>query len=269
VARADRWLAGVIIGTLVVFLVVAVAQAQGWRFWSALVTLSGWVVTLVPVVTVIAVRAGLNNPKTRRAISSVFDVVTFFPRRVHPFAPPCYGERAVPQLRWRLGWLAKDKQRDLDVLVRSHSQGTVVTAAAVLQGVDHPSRVWLLTCGSPLVALYERHFTYYFADIVDRVAAALGLEAGTDDLRWVHVTARTDVLGAPFRCGAPAPPTQIRVLDPVSWSNQRPGDPAPRVLGHSCYHDHPVVGQWVAHQLLLACRQPSPGPTAAAEVDCP
>ena len=269
VAKADRWLAGVVIGTLVVFIVVAAAQSQGWRFWSSLVTLSGWVVTLVPVLTVIAVRAGLNNPKTRRAISSLFDVVTFFPRRVHPFAPPCYGERAVPQLRWRIGWLAKDNERDIDVLVRSHSQGTVVTAAAILQGVDHPDRVWLLTCGSPLVALYERHFTYYFGGIVDRVAAALDLEPGTDDMRWVHVTARTDVLGAPFRCGTDAPPTQIRVLDPVSWSNQRPGDPAPRVLGHSCYHDHPLVGQWVAHQLILACHQPSPGPGAALQPDCP
>ena len=269
VAKADRWMAAVIIGALVVFLVVAVAQAQGWRFWSSLVTLSGWVVTLVPIATVIAVRAGLNNPKTRRAIGSVFDVVTFFPRRVHPFAPPCYGERAVPQLRWRLGWLAKDEDRDIDVLVRSHSQGTVVTAAAILQGVDHPERVWVLTCGSPLVALYERHFPYYFGGIVDRVAAALSLEPGTDDMRWLHITARTDVLGAPLRCGAGAPPTQIRVLDPVSWGNQRPGDPAPRVMGHSCYHEHPVVERWVAHQLVLACHQPSPGPGEALPPDCP
>jgi len=272
VAGADPWAAGVVLAALVAFLWVGLIQdSDNWRFFPWLVTLSGWVVALVPVVTVLVIRAGLNNPTARRAIGAVFDVLTFFPRRIHPFAPPCYGERAIPQLRWRLGWLARDGDREIGVLARAHSQGTAVTAAALLQGVEHPKRVWLLTCGSPLVSLYQRHFPGYFSNVVDRVATAMQIDPGEPDPHWLHASARTDVLGRRLSCADGAPLTQVRVLDPEQWQMVRPGDPPPPALGHSAYHRHPVVEEWVAHLLRGAARQPSDPPQdkPLSPADCP
>ncbi|MDQ3781439.1 MAG: hypothetical protein M3349_00685 [Actinomycetota bacterium] len=270
---ADPWAAAVILAALVGFVWVSrIQDADNWRFFPWLVTLSGWVVALVPAATVAVIRAGLNNPQARRGIGAVFDVLTFFPRRIHPFAPPCYGERAIPQLRWRLGFLAADGSRPIGVVVRAHSQGTVITAAALLQGVEAPRRVRLLTCGSPLVMLYQRHFPAYFGGIVDRIATAMAIDRQAADTRWLHASARTDVLGRLLSCDDAPPMTQVRVRDPETWGPIRPGDPPPPSLGHGVYHRHPVVEQWVAHLLRLAAGRPSttpqPDPTLAP-AECP
>ena len=37
-------------------------------------------------------------PQTRKAVGIVWDIGAFWPRDVHPLAPPCYAERAVPEL---------------------------------------------------------------------------------------------------------------------------------------------------------------------------
>ena len=254
---ADDGVAAVIVIGILSFVAVGLVQAaNGWRFPSPLVTASGWLVALAPLVAVLVVRLALNNPSARRAVGSVFDVLTFFPRRVHPFAPPCYGERAVPQLGWRLGWLTR---RGRGVVVRAHSQGTALTAAALLLGTGSSERISLVTYGSPLVMLYERHFPAYFHSIVERIGAALGETPG-EEPRWVHVCARTDILGCRLSREESPLVIQVRVLDPESWGPPRPGDPPPKALGHSTYHRHRAVGMWVVYLLGRSAGRPTEPP---------
>ncbi len=239
--KADGVMTGVLVIGVAAFLVISPIQAGGWRFWSWLVTGSGWLVAFVPIGVVLLVRIALRNPSARRGIGGVFDVLTFFPRRTHPFAPPCYGERAVPQLAWRLGWLAED---DRGVVVRAHSQGTALTAATLLADGTQRERVALMTYGSPLVMLYQRHFPAYFGAIVARTAAGFASERS-----WVHLHAHTDVLGCRLEPESNLV-VQHRVLDPHRWDPTQDGDPAPSPLAHSTYHTHPDADAWARHLML-------------------
>ncbi|GAA3378827.1 hypothetical protein GCM10020367_59920 [Streptomyces sannanensis] len=66
-----------------------------------------------------------------------------------PFAPPCCAERAVPDLVRRMHtWTERTGGR---LVISGHSQGSVLSAAAVWQlPAGSRGRVALLTCGSPL-----------------------------------------------------------------------------------------------------------------------
>src|SRR5208282_5873481 len=66
--------------------------------WHGLATLTalvgfllvGWLITML--------RLDYSNTARRKTIGALWDVGTFWPRAVQPFAPPCYAERAVPEL---------------------------------------------------------------------------------------------------------------------------------------------------------------------------
>ena len=66
----------------------------------------------------------------RRYMGVLWDLGTFWPRAAHPFAPPCYAERAVPELAKRISYLVEQGQ---GVLLAGHSHGSVLLAATVLQ----------------------------------------------------------------------------------------------------------------------------------------
>ena len=50
-------------------------------------------------------RSAYKSPAMRRRTGTFFDVACFWPRVAHPFAAPCYGERAVPDLVERVEFL--------------------------------------------------------------------------------------------------------------------------------------------------------------------
>ncbi|WP_090764334.1 hypothetical protein [Nonomuraea maritima] len=115
----------------------------------------------LPLVLILLLRTGWADPERRKVIGVLWDVGTFWPRSYHPFAPPSYAERAVPELQRRIWWLHDNGGR---VVLTAHSQGSVLAVAALAQPPQRSSgdRVALVTYGSPVRKLYNWGFPAYF-----------------------------------------------------------------------------------------------------------
>ncbi|MFG2053277.1 hypothetical protein ACGFI9_04515 [Micromonospora sp. NPDC048930] len=171
----------------------------------------------------------------RRYVGVLWDLGTFWPRVAHPFAPPCYAERAVPELTRRITYLTSCGDT---VLLTGHSHGSVLLAATVLQlPPDVADRVALLTYGSPLRRLYARLFPAY---VDDRVLHEVGERVGW---RWLNLWRDTDPIGSwvfsPHRPGEP--PT---VAGPAGSVDRRMRDPWDVVVPPSDTVPPPIVGHW-------------------------
>jgi pimeloyl-ACP methyl ester carboxylesterase len=109
-----------------------------------------------------------------RPIAVVWDVVCYLPRTGHPFGPPAYAERAVPEIAGRLfEWLDAGGETDPDrirliehrraVLV-GHSMGAVLGVSALALLASSPQtrpvlgRISLLTIGVQLRSFFGRMF---------------------------------------------------------------------------------------------------------------
>jgi len=101
-----------------------------------------------------------SNPAKRRLIGVLWDVGTFWPRSYHPLSPPCYSERAVPELQRRMWWLHDNGGR---VMLTAHSQGAMLATAVLVQPECRPEgdRPALITFGSPVCKLYSWGFPAY------------------------------------------------------------------------------------------------------------
>lgn len=95
-----------------------------------------------------------------RPLGLAWDLMCFLPRAGHPLAPPCYAERAVPELAERCdSWL--QTSHDHRIVLSAHSLGSVLAAAVVLSpriADSDKTRVSLLTYGSQLRAYFSRIF---------------------------------------------------------------------------------------------------------------
>ncbi|MEU8331225.1 hypothetical protein [Micromonospora sp. NPDC048839] len=153
----------------------------------------------------------------RRHVGILWDLGTFWPRAAHPFAPPSYADRAVPELADRITYLA---DRHAGVLLCGHSHGSALLALAVLRLPPRTRRrVALLTYGSPLDRLYARLFPAYLNETVLR---EVGERIGW---RWLNLWRDTDPVGgwifAAHRPGDPPPDA----ADPAGRVDRRLRDP--------------------------------------------
>jgi hypothetical protein len=208
---------------------VRLAQHSGTVLANTVSVVTNVGTYLISLTAVLLVFLGIQtyrNERVRRTVGIIWDVVTFWPRAAHPLGPPCYAERAVPELVHRATWLATEQG---GVILSGHSQGSVLCAATVLQlPPEARARTALLTYGSPLARLYERAFPAFFnANVRAEIAGAV---AGPDDRpRWINLWRRTDPIGGPVGVG------DCKLTDPASFG-PLPGDrlpPAP--AGHSGY----------------------------------
>ncbi|PZG02205.1 hypothetical protein [Micromonospora deserti] len=171
----------------------------------------------------------------RRRIGVLWDLATFWPRAAHPFAPPCYAERAVPELARRITYLVESGNA---VLIAGYSHGSVLVAATVLQLPPQVSgRVALLTYGSPLRRLYARLFPAYIDDdMLHEVGGRVGW-------RWLNLWRDTDPIGGwIFSAHRPdAPPT---VTGPTATVDRRLRDPDDVVTPPSDSVPPPIKGHW-------------------------
>lgn len=214
------------------------ASYQAWGAYAA-------VVTLLALVALSA--AAFRVPQTRKAVGIVWDVASFWPRTCHPLAAPCYAERAVPDLVTRLRHL-RGPDRSRRVVLAGHSQGSVLSAAALLhlRGEDTKrsrmiSGIALLTFGCVLRRLYARYFPAYFG--VDRLADLEHVLTQHTVPRWRNLWRYTDYLGGQVTQGPPqvappgeavrgagpptTPPTTAPLVgdDPHGWEWHAPDPP--------------------------------------------
>jgi hypothetical protein len=151
-------------------------------------TLGSWAMATFVVGLVLLGRRTYSDSRLRRTVGILWDVSTFWPRALHPLAPPCYTERVVPELVARLDVLTREK--DDQVIISGHSQGSVIAAAVVLQLKPAVrERVRLLTHGSPLRRLYAAFFPAYFG--------TASLTAVREAVRWVNLYRLSDPIGGP------------------------------------------------------------------------
>ncbi|MFF9277908.1 hypothetical protein [Streptomyces griseosporeus] len=220
--------------------------------------LGSWLIGLGFLLFVTWGRRAYKDPSARRTIGILWDVGTFWPRAAHPFAPPCYAERAVPDLTWRMAtWTRATGGR---LVISGHSQGSVLAAAAAWQlSAADRRRVALLTYGSPLERLYGRWFPAHFGP-----AALASLHDEVDC--WRNLYRATDPIGGPVRVTGDGGPDVDReaLLDPLAYGRtERHPLPAP-ILGHSDYQADPAFAE--ERRALLGRLQPGvPTPRPAGE----
>ncbi|MER6914459.1 hypothetical protein ABT354_22540 [Streptomyces sp. NPDC000594] len=224
--------------------------------------LGSWLVGVVFILFVTWGRRAYQDASARRTIGILWDVGTYWPRAAHPFAPPCYAERAVPDLTWRVAtWTARTGGR---LVISGHSQGSVLAASAVWQlPAATRGRVALLTYGSPLERLYGRWFPAYFGP------AALAQLSGELDC-WRNLWRRTDPIGGPVlvaaRRGGP-PVDRDALKDPVVYGRSR-SHPLPEpLLGHGDYQADPAFAR--ERRALLDRLRPAAVPRQCPPPDGP
>ncbi|WP_258725741.1 hypothetical protein [Cellulomonas sp. NS3] len=224
-----------------------------------------WALTALAVSVIGLVVAGWRSPVVRRRVGVAWDVLSFWPRGGHPFAPPSYTERAVPQIVARTRFLAREPAHRPRVLLSGHSQGSVLAAAVVAQlrtldaaegsavGDGTLARVALLTHGSPLGRLYQPLFPQYFggAELVRTTAQpdddAGGRSArhevgGPEQLRaldaalggrWLNLWRDTDPIGSSLASALKGHDIECR--DPLDYLLDEERAAYPTVHGHSDY----------------------------------
>ncbi|KUO05261.1 hypothetical protein AQJ67_07760 [Streptomyces caeruleatus] len=222
--------------------------------------LGSWLIGFGFILFVTWGRRAYKDASARRTIGILWDVGTFWPRAAHPFAPPCYAERAVPDLTWRMAtWTRAEDDRRL--VISGHSQGSVLAAAAAWQLTPADrKRVALLTYGSPLERLYGRWFPAHFGP-----AALASLHAEVDC--WRNLYRVTDPIGGPVRLPGSCTPTVDReaLKDPLAYG-RTPAHPLPApILGHGDYQADPAFAQ-ERQRLLKRLRPEVPAPRPDSDV---
>ncbi|WP_405891052.1 hypothetical protein OG427_34135 [Streptomyces sp. NBC_00133] len=198
-------------------------------------SLGSWLIGFGFILFVTWGRRAYRDASARRTIGILWDVGTFWPRAAHPFAPPCYAERAVPDLTWRMcTWTGRTGGR---LVISGHSQGSVLAAAAVWQlPAATRRRVALLTYGSPLERLYGRWFPAYFGPLALR-------ELGSQVHCWRNLWRRTDPIGGPVLVPAEGEHPDVdhdALKDPVVYGRSEKHPLPEPILGHSEYQADPV-----------------------------
>ena len=171
-----------------------------------------WVLPAAVLATIALVRRSASTVRLRRTIGILWDVLTFWPRRFHPFAVRPYTERAVPEFQGRINHHVQAGRR---VLVSAHSQGSVIAFAALASlQKQKVASVALITYGCPVTTLYGALFPAYFgeAEIQELRSKILGGEP----MGWWNFWRRTDPIGGRVFSGAGRhDPQDVEVEDPA------------------------------------------------------
>ncbi len=233
-----------------------------WNLWSlprGFATFGALVVnTVVAFAIPILVLRG-RQPSARKKVGITWDILTFWPRRHHPFAVRPYAERAVPEFQDRLLFHRSQGRR---VVACAHSQGTVIAYAALQQLTEvQRADIAFVTFGCPLYQLYVRFFPEMFS-CSDFLALRSVLAHGHQDIGWKSFYRRTDYVGQVVFPGTsgidvriPDPPTKPSRANPGGTVSIVPDSPPPiwtKLSVHSLYNNTPEMRAWVDRDVTPA-----------------
>jgi hypothetical protein len=192
--RAERYVGALaVLGGAALIATVAVAVSgwvpvgqagidglANWALGSGL-----WCLALAGAAT-IGLAFGGSAAGGTRPLGVLWDLVCFLPKAAHPFGPPCYAERVVPELLGRYGaWLTRDAELSPGrsapaktpvpgrrIILSAHSLGAVLAVASIFalprpagrddsrpdaaDGSAVTGKIALLTYGSQLRAYFSR-----------------------------------------------------------------------------------------------------------------
>ncbi|RKS68589.1 hypothetical protein CLV35_3718 [Motilibacter peucedani] len=199
------------------------------------------------------VRRALVDTAARKKVSLVWDVITFWPRAVHPLAPPSYAERSVPELVTRIRRIVgaaelvprdpavgqQDTERGrcgapealpdplqvephVAVLLTGYSQGSPISVAVMAQlPAAVRAHTALLTLAAPVSRLYGRAFPAWFGQDQLRLLRDALTEDGVG--RWTNLARRSDYIGGLALTPGTEPAVDAWVHDPpVLWTDASP-----------------------------------------------
>lgn len=168
---ATAWLAAAVLVGLAVSVVLNAAWLVGWPGldgWWPLVRATGTVGLWIGVVLVAAI-AILSGRGQSRPAGLLWDLMCFLPTQAHPFGPPCYSERVVPEVTDRIEeWLEEPADGVRRVILSAHSMGGVLAVCVLFhlsaRGMteERLQRIGLLSYGSQL----RRYFARFFPQVL-------------------------------------------------------------------------------------------------------
>ncbi|RAS66190.1 hypothetical protein C8D87_104741 [Lentzea atacamensis] len=206
---------GVLALVLTCYLTFASPSWTGWWGVTWMVGKGDWVTGLAGV-AVIGSFVGAGMLTNRRPLGLLWDLMCFLPRTAHPFAPPCYAERAVPEIADRTREFL-DESPDNRVVLSAHSLGAVLAVAALYALPEgYLERTQLLTYGVQLRPYFGRIFPELLGPaVLGTPEVRAGAMFSRDPWRrspgatpdrglsallgasWINLWRRTDYLGFP------------------------------------------------------------------------
>jgi hypothetical protein len=166
----------------------------------ATVAIVGAFLAPLAAVGLFVVRAS-KEEGARRLVGVLWDLVSFWPRHFHPWAPAPYTDTTIPQLTERVRYLA-DHSGASTIIVSAHSQGAVI-AVPMLQKLKEDgyrprdSRIALLTYGQLLDVHYRWLFPWVFNPQLFREVDQYVTYDGKP--LWINLHRTTDPLGHAVR----------------------------------------------------------------------
>jgi hypothetical protein len=290
-ALAVAWLVS---GGLIVLLAVETTALVMAARADRLPTTVGFLHEIASIVSLVTValagglvgllRSAYSDPAKRKTIGALWDVATFWPRAAHPFAPPCYGERAIPEVVDRVLLLlgrgqAFPGQQELadeyrltveygPVLLTGYSQGSIIAPAVAAQlppQVLSKPGFALLTLACPARRLYGRAFPSYFGrQHLEQLRSLLSRDGRE---YWRNAVRRSDYIGSWIF--SPPQPSRAQEnltahLDQLCWDPviiARDTEPTPPPIHrHSGWWPDPRAGEIASYLVdLLRCTPPARG----------
>jgi hypothetical protein len=200
------------------------------------------VVTWTGVALVAVMWIKRKDRKTRKLVGIIWDLLTFWPRRFHPFAVRPYSEQAVPELRGAIRRLRQDHDH---VLISCHSQGTILSFAAIAPTVvpeEVKQPLTIVTYGSPLGGLFRVFFPAYFtpevmSEVHEKVHVWRNFRRRTDPISSEIGEIETEWLESP----GVTPDPEEGGLWVEATRAERDRDPWVSVETHSNYRSEPAM----------------------------